>query len=176
MKKCQFLSLGMLMLFTSCGKVTDKPIVSHTNISLDEAKSFILNSIPTNTIRPVFISSDDSFMVPTESWVKNELTKEFNKFIFDYNLRTYKEGSNECDKFSLYLRTVANILNRHNPSSKTGIAVGQFGYVDGIYPHSINFIIVADEFKTMKVLYYEPQTSQIINLVEGQFAPLSYTF
>lgn len=168
-------ALFTVICLLSCSKVSDKPIPSYKTISAAELTKIILNNNPTNTLIPRIVTSDSEYILPDESWINGELTVQFRKFLFDYNVRQYSPDNNDCDKFSLYCRTVANILNRHNTLSKVGIALGEFRYINGITGHSINFIITSDKFSEIKVIYYEPQTFQIIQIDKDTTAPLAYT-
>ena len=119
--------------------------------------------------------TDEDYVIPTEAWVKGTLTKHFNQFLFDYNVRVYVEGKNECDKFSLYARAIANALNRHNPKAgPAGIAFGEVFLLQGINGHAMNFAIVADESKKPKLVYYEPQVGQIVDLPTNNLVILSW--
>lgn len=164
------------MLVTSCGKVpSNTSIPSYKTLQTDRIETLLLSSTPTNTLKPRMFFSDGEYMCPTKDWVNDTFVKHFTQFLFDFNVRVFVEGRNECDKFSLYGRTVANILNRHNTKGTGGIAVGEFVYLDGISAHSINFIIVSDSNGNLHLMYFEPQIMKEVKLNRDNIVPLRYS-
>lgn len=163
-------------MILGCGKVIDSPIQSYRSASSTEIENLIQANLSTNSIRPKIIFRDTDYLIPTEAWVKKDFSEKLTGFLFDYSLQVPVEGRNECDKFSLYGRTVANILNAHNSNKPNmGIAVGEFVYIDSLNAHDINVFIISDESKKLKLVYYEPQISQIIEMT-NDFAPLMFNF
>ena len=171
-----FIVILPLMFLTSCGpNVSDNVIPSYKVLSSEEVRNVISNAIPPLTMFPKIILSDENYILPTEDWVKNQFSKELNAFTFYYKVQRTSDNRNDCDNYSLYGRTVANILNVHNTKKiNAGIAVGELGYVGSLYGHAINFIITSDNFGNVKVIYYEPQAYQIITLTDGMWAPLVF--
>jgi hypothetical protein len=164
------------LFILGCGKISDKPIKTYRSATATEIENFIQSKMPSDAIRARLVFRDTNYLIPTEEWVRKDFSEELSSFLFDFNIRSYKEGRNECDKFSLYGRAVANILNAHNSNKPdTGIAVGEFVYMDGIDPHDINVFIVSDESEKLKLIYYEPQVCQIIEMTNS-FAPLMFNF
>ena len=156
------LIVAISITVVSCGKVTSsQTITSYTTMSMPQITSMLKTNF--NISDPVFIFSDSTYILPTTAWVKGPFSETLKKFLFDYNVSQYQVDSNDCDDFAFYGRAMANILNRHNPNGKNhGIAVGAFSKLAdmGINSHVLNFVIVADEDKKPKVLFYEPQTQQ----------------
>lgn len=171
LKQC--ILLLSLILLIGCGRVNDT-IESYKSLSGPEIQNIISGFMPTNTIKPSFYFKDESYLIPTKQWVVESLSPNLKQFLFDYSLTRYKEGSNECDKFSLYGKTVANILNAKN-KSKSGIAVAEFAYLQSINSHSINAILTHDGNK-FELVYFEPQIASIVQIDEYNFVPLVFDF
>ena len=173
----KYLKYLSLILLIGCSKSKEEKIDSYQTWSGNQINQFILAKMPTNTIKPSFYFKDESYILPTKDWVVNKLTPQFQQFLFDYNLRQYKEGRNECDKYSLYCKTVANILNAHNANKPlSGIAVADFSYISSVNSHSINIILVSDSNNNVELLYYEPQAAQLIELQQYNLVPLVVDF
>lgn len=164
------------LFIVGCSMVTDNPIQSYRSANSTEIENLIQSNMPTNAIRAKIVFRDTDYLIPTERWVRKDFSEKLTGFLFDYSLQFPVEGRNECDKYALYGRTVANILNAHNSNKPNmGIAVGEFIYIDSLNAHDINVFIVSDESKKLKLIYYEPQISQIIEMTNS-FAPLMFNF
>ena len=171
---CAFLVL-VAVLITSCGRVSESPIESYKTLSAAEISSLIYSNVPPLSIVPAITLQDRNYILPTKKWVEGNFTAQLSKFLFDYNIALYNEEKNDCDKFSLYGRAVANILNRHNPNNKnTGVAVGQISIFRGVSGHSINFMVISDKDGNCDVIYYEPQTLRITTLNPESDIRVSY--
>ncbi len=165
--------VGILLI--SCSKVPDsKTIPSYVTISSYEVKGVITNANLAGFKDNIFLHDED-YVIPTLDWVNGEFSKQFKQFLFNYNIRQFQDGKNECDKFSLHARSVANILNRHNPQSgNSGIAVGEVYLINGGGGHAMNFAIVADRDKKLRLVFYEPQAAQIVNVDTNDLAILTW--
>ena len=172
--KLVIILLAFVFLVVSCGKVPDSKVIpSFTTVSAREVQSFLTNQQYIGWNEPVL--TDEDYVIPTVEWVNGELTKRFNQFTFDYNVRWYVEGRNECDKFSLYARAIANTLNRHNPNAgAAGIAFGEVFMLHGINSHAMNFAIVAEKDKKLKLVFYEPQVSHTVSIYTNDLVILRW--
>ena len=133
-------------------------IQSYSTIGCEEVRLLLKNMQAGSHI----VLVDEEYILPTEYWVKENFTTGLNKFFFDYGITKWVMNQNDCDKYSLYGVTVANILNLHNPSNfRMGIAVGEVQYIHGFFGHSQNFVIVADQTKKPKVIFYDAQSLKI---------------
>ena len=166
MKKLFILLTSLTLLIVGCGKASDKSIESFQTISAQELESVITNRI---NILGFQLSRDENYILPSEKWVKEQYLPKLSKFLFDYNLNTYRADANDCDDFAQYGSTVAHILNAHNKNKIiAGIAVGDFVYFDGLEIHAINIIITSDENKKINILFVEPQNQIIITLTQEE--------
>lgn len=164
--------LLLSVFFLGCGKVpSNTPIVSYQTLSSEQVKTLISNAAPDE----VFLNwsqitlTDQNYILPTEQWVRTIFSESFQTFLFNYNVKDAQLGRNDCDNFALYARTIANVLNRHNPNAKSGLGIA-FGEAIGfsnIETHAINFVVVADKNKKAKIIFYEPQTGEIIDITNA---------
>lgn len=175
MKAVVYFLVMLLLAFTvSCGKVSEKPIPSHMTINAER----VIKLIEEETKSPIILVKyldDMDYVLPTEEWVKKEFTKTLDQFLFDYNLETPIDQSRDCDDYAAFGVNIAHALNK---KTEAGVAVGEFGYFSGGFiPHVINVIVVADKNQKPKVLFYEPQTREIIQLTpEEKETCLSFVF
>jgi hypothetical protein len=154
--------LLVLILVSGCS-----PKQNYTFAEMDDTqvKNFIVN---TNHIKAILYSdiSDFSYGIPSKGWVENKFTDFYKNFLFKYSLNTYKDGKNNCNKYSQYAITCGHILFKDEPGS-TSLAIGQFSYFTQLVRHSIIFFIVNDDGHN-KLLFYEPQAQQFITLTDEE--------
>jgi hypothetical protein len=166
----RFFIYVLVLALVGCKTPDAKVIPSYLRINSAQARTII-----TNICGAEVVLTDEEYAVPTEEWVTRAFTPTFKKFLFGYDVRRYSADRNKCDKFSLYARTVANVLNRHNlVSSGAGIAFGEVYLSEGFYGHAMNFVIVAGEDKRPKLLFYEPQIQQLMTVSTNNLAVLEW--
>lgn len=115
-----------------------------------------------------FTPLDTSYVIPTEDWIKQQLTPAIEKFSIDYGVVRFENERNDCDDYALYARTMAHVLNRHNnpEGRKKSIAFGEVILLqDGQFlmdGHDMCFFLYAGKDKRVKIGFYEPQTRFIV--------------
>ena len=157
----------LVVLFLIIGCSPKSSTYSFTKIGLEQTVDFITQ---TNHIKAMLYSdiSDEFYSMPTKAWVDDKFTPFFRNFLFQYSLNTYIEGKNDCDKSQNYALTSGYILFRKETiKDGSALAMGSFDYFSNLQRHSIVFFIVNDS-GVKKIMYYEPQVQQFIELSEEQ--------
>jgi len=124
----------------------------------------------TNAITPrlYFDAGSDTYALPDTEWIEQVFTPYYRKFIFKNNLTFYEENANDCSQYTLYALTCANLLfYNHAHPKETSLAVGTFSYVKGFKRHVIVAFVARDN-NTTKLLFYEPQQMQLIDLEQPE--------
>jgi len=127
-------------------------------ITAEQVESILNNegiqslSIKDGLPRLVIETSDPVYELSNESWFTNTFLFDFKRFIAVSNKTFFKVNANDCDKFSLFFHTTANLVPR---SRQSGVAIGEVWYSNP--PHSINLgICISDAGKT-NVVFIDPQ-------------------
>ncbi len=109
--------------------------------------------------------SDNEYKIVTRKWI----TEEFKPHWFSYKTRNnliYRFESSDCDNFSLHCLLAAQELS----SDGKPICVGYLAYRKSITgPHAINIFLIEENDK-IKVIFFEPQTDEIIGLSKAELA------
>ena len=120
----------------------------------------------TNKIHTLRFSryGDEYYALPTVKWIKEQFTPYYSDFLFKNNLRTFKEGANDCDKYALYVRACAHLLynQKYNSIDGAGLSVGETSYFQSLDLHDINFFVAIDEYGQWVMLFYEPQIQEFV--------------
>ena len=167
------LFLAVIVLITGCKpKYPESP--KYIVISGDDLRNFI---VETNHINAgdCTLMVDNSYAVPTVDWIKESYTPILKQFLFDNQLDLYQSGKNECDKFSYYGVTVGHMMHFHSKSpSNTGLSIGELTYTVSLTPHDIMFFVATDKSDKLKLVFYEPQTQQILDLDPADIGVLGW--
>lgn len=176
MKYLSILFIVISILITSCTKSPESKIIpSKISISAMDAKALITTNFPFSSSEQIYLL-DAKYILPTTSWVSGDFSSRFKDFLFAQNIKQASPDKNDCDKFSIYGRSVANILNYHNPNGlNQGIAVGEVHVLlSNGAGHMMNFIIVADQENKPQIIFYEPQYASIVALDTNQAILLNW--
>ena len=121
-------------------------------------ETLIAKGIPRDRI----LIFDEEFELPAPDWITNDLSKEFNKFLFDTGIK-WIEDKFDCNKFSKSVTTIADWKWAKTQSGEAALALGMFGYaseliIDG---HMLCVAIHCEtvEIKNLRLAFYEPQPS-----------------
>ena len=82
-------------------------------------------SIKDELPRLVIETSDPVYELPNESWFTNTFLFDFKRFIAISNKTFFKVNANDCDKFSLFFHSAANLVPR---TKQSGVAIGEEGF------------------------------------------------
>lgn len=141
----------------------------------------LLQILKENGVQPYNeIVIDATYVLVTKEWIEYIFSEAFVNFLKQFKLIKYKSEKNDCDNFALHCHSFALIL--HQNSEKVdgkGFAIGQYHYnQDTGGGHGINFWVTVDKEDSGKyqVLFYEPQTREIITLSEQEKASCRTVF
>jgi hypothetical protein len=161
-------------LVTSCSKNAPSPTIKHTVEAVEIAA--MLESLGVTTPNSFF--ADDVYALPSEHWLANEYSESLYRFLTSFKSATYVATENDCDNFSTLAFAFAQILHHNTPqkNKKTALAVGEIWYASlargGV--HAINVAMVWDDQTGYKIIFYEPQTQQIVQLTQAEIAGVKY--
>jgi hypothetical protein len=113
--------------------------------------------------RIVIETGDSSYELPKETWFTNKFLFDFKRFIAVANKTFFKVNANDCDKFSLFFHTTANLVPR---SKQVGVAIGEVWYSNP--SHSINIGVCIDGNGKTNVIFIEPQSPGKVELTKLQ--------
>jgi hypothetical protein len=153
-----------LLYFNGCSKQTPINTVTENTLTSDEVRDVMSKELGYDILEGK--TADSIYSLPSENWIRNTFSSSYYNFLYSIKSNGYMSEENDCDKFAVLAYSYAHILhhNTTNKISKTGLTFGEFWYVsDRVGGHAINVIIVRNN-NTNKVLFYEPQTQQIVNL------------
>lgn len=143
----------------------------HKYTFVENSNAQIVNFIThTNQIKPIIYSytSSEYYSLPTSDWVNNKFTPYYQNFLFKNNLRMYREGKNDCGKFTTHALSCAYVLfDSENVGNESSLAIGEFVYFTNLIKHSI-IVFVVDDNGYRKLKFYEPQIQQFIELTDEQ--------
>jgi hypothetical protein len=137
---------------------------SYKIVTAEEITNFIVD---TNGIHALLgtLVPDTEYAIPTVEWIEKYYTPQLKQFLFDYQLNSPSSIENDCDKYAQYGLTIGHVMHHHaNKPKNTALTIGEFMYIDSIVAHVINFFIAIDKDNQIKLVFYEPQTQQIILL------------
>jgi len=174
----------LLFLATRCG--------NNSNNQNNTVTSFKLSSIQVEQhlgaigINPDYykgVVADGHYALPTEEWVRTSFSSSFKTFKDSIIKGPWVSEENDCDDFARAAAFFAQLLhhNTQNKLSNTGLAIGEFWYTmrdrkEGlaIGAHAINFILVRDKSENIRVLFFEPQISQVVELTDKEIRSCFY--
>lgn len=167
---CVLVSSALLeCLIVGCSpKAVSYPFIERDNTQI---RNFITYS---NSVR-AFQYTDtgsETYALPTREWVDNKFTPYFKDFLFKYSLNSFVDIKNDCGKFTTYALTCGYILMKDEKDIGS-IAMGEWVGIVGADKHSLVFFIVNDNGKP-KLLFYEPQVQQFIELTENEKVCMSW--
>lgn len=169
-----FVFIILYLLTAGCGKKAVKPTIKHTVESVEIAA--MLESLGVNTPNSFF--ADDVYALPSEHWLASEYSEALYRFLTSFKSATYVATENDCDNFSTMAFAFAQILHHNTPQKthKTALAFGEIWYPSlargGV--HAINVVMVWDDKTGYKLLFYEPQTQQLVELTKAEIAGVKY--
>jgi hypothetical protein len=157
---------------TGCGKGSAQQFVvpappSRTYSWEDIHGVFLKNGL----VLEQFITADSTYVLTTRSWIQSDFSSGLSAFQFQMGINNWKPESNDCDKFSLATTFYAKWLTHSSPNRKfnASLAMGEVFYTrsNSRGNHAINFFII-NESDELKIVFYEPQTRQIISLTQNE--------
>ena len=162
------LFLGLLTLLLPLTSCSPSYPSSSSYVTMDkiDMTAFIIETNHINALQ-CYSMNDQQYAIPTIKWIEKDFSSELKKFLFKYQVTSATDTSNDCDDFTQYAITVGHIMFRHASKrpAESALAIGAFQYYpDGGGGHSLNFFIATDDYGVIKVVLYEPQTQQIIQL------------
>lgn len=136
----------------------------------------MMDSIGAVTDKAFF--ADDKYALPSESWLINDYSTALYDFLLSFKSSKYVDSENDCDNYSTLAFSFAQVLHHNTPQKikKTALAVGEFWYASlargGV--HAINVVMVWDNQIGYKLIFYEPQTQQVVELTKAEIAGVKY--
>jgi hypothetical protein len=123
---------------------------------------------------PLF--ADDSYECPSEGWVAETFARDFARFKQSVagNIAglAYNPEAFDCDDFARLAASYAGLLHRASRGiqDKTALAFGEFWFDSNTTKggHAINIAVVAGPDQRPKLLFFEPQTCEILNLSQSE--------
>jgi hypothetical protein len=164
------LTIGLMVFIGSCSKSpTTGPTVlvpmagEAVKAHLDE--NFIVNDCGKLTHK--------QYLVPTRAWVTDKLVP----YWFEYRKRNnlmYDVNTTSCEAFSFQCHFASQEIEKMN------VTVGVFFYTPDKMKgtgtgHAINIVEINEDDK-VKVVFFEPQTSQFVNLTKEEIASCSFWY
>lgn len=154
-------------LFVGCDKTPAEFPTTNTYTTNTITPSELKKALADNEILAEMEQyADATYSLPSEEWVLDTFAKSYSSFLYAIQSSRYVSEENDCDKFAVLAYAYAHILhhNTANKLSKTGFSFGEFWYeTDTKGGHAINIIVVKDH-NTNKVIFFEPQTKQKVDL------------
>lgn len=162
MKILQYFCLCVSLVIAGCSKTPD---YTFTKMSNQEVYNFLYYS---NHVRAVFGPevTAASYSIPSEQWIKDVYAPYLESFLFENGVDKYQNPENNCVKFSCYGLTSGLMLHYKAAKGipKTSLAIGLVDYVvDLDMSHSINFFIARGSNGILKIIYFEPQSQQVVD-------------
>ena len=164
-------SLIIITVLVLAVKELKKPSLaeaSSVTISMGELHEYLEKSEINPKAR---IAADPEYSLVSEKWIRDAATFNFTKFLDKLDMLEYNSNVNDCDDFARAFTLFSKFYFRKSLKNKNmnSCAVGEFYYLrtNGSY-HAINFMIVLDENRNRKILFYEPQTGNFVNLTKDE--------
>lgn len=153
------------LAITSC-KPSYPASPTYKVVSRADLEAFIVVTNHLN-VRKMLVLSDEAYAVPTIEWITKSYTPQLERFLFDNELRRPSDTENDCDKFAHYGVTVGHLMH-HRATVKpkgTALAIGELSYIAwDLGGHAVNLFVATDNYGELKLVFYEPQARQIIEL------------
>lgn len=124
------------------------------------------HGIDTNDPKTQVIIVDSSYAETTREWIAGTFSQAWMSLKSQLNF-TYVDEAEDCDDFSRFCAGYASYVYKNAKSRVPGTALcfGEFGFIRDAdkQAHAINIAIVVEK-GAYDVVFYEPQTCQLIDL------------
>lgn len=155
----------VVFIISSCNK-PPSPFGSLVEMNRDQIKAHLDNNF---IISDCYQVTHRRYLVPPEGWIAGKLVPAWFEYRSKNNL-TYNVDTTSCEAFSFQCHFAAQKIENIN------VTVGVFFYMkNNIGGHAINVILVNDGEK-IKPVFFEPQTSQIVNLSKNELASCRFFY
>lgn len=111
-------------------------------------------------IRPLI--SDDSYALPSPSWVACTFARAWMWFLDHMRAGGYVEEAHDCDDFARLCAAYAQLCHRNTKRASGGLLFGEFWYHGADGGHALNVFI--DPKSDPPLRFFEPQTGKIVRL------------
>lgn len=112
--------------------------------------------------------ADAAYVCPSSNWICTTFKKAWLQMLTNLGLSKWTAEEYDCDDFAQFCDSYASILHRKTTGRplKTGLAFGDFWYASNQLGglHAINFAVVADGANKPKLLFFEPQNGEELQL------------
>jgi hypothetical protein len=118
--------------------------------------------------------SHNKYLLPTREWVVKKLVPAWFEYRKKNNLM-YDVDSTNCEAFAFRCHFVSQEIEKYN------VTVGVFFYTPDLNVpkggpgHAVNVILI-HENEQVTAVYFEPQTSQFINLSRSEIASCNFWY
>lgn len=135
----------------------------------------ISNYLNDNKIKPMyFFTADANYSIPTKKWFLNEFSKSLVDHLIKIGIFRYAAESNDCDDYSRFAATLAQIFNAKSGRSDKGLSIGEVWYIkNGNLPHAITIAIVANK-GNYEICFMEPQSGKQEILSQKEIESIYY--
>lgn len=171
-------SLILITTLFSCNRSTPDDAMITGVMTSDQVTAFMTNVVPN---AKAYSISDFSVDLTSEGWVKEKFSPNFIWFVQKtLGIPRRLPEIFDCEDFTRAGAVYAQVLHAkeimkdETAMPMSGFAFGEFWYVtDKQIGHAINFAIVLDKKRNSKLLFFEPQNGQIVNLSTNEIAHCS---
>lgn len=147
-----------------------------TVISKPTIQEFLFNA-GIDVATAAVVMPDPRYALPDPDWIAGSFAKAFAVWR-DQQLGVYAPGECDCDDFVEAATFYARLCYRRTPNrpSNAGVAFGEFYFQrNGTgYGHAVNVAICRGSDNLLHLVFFEPQTAQIVTLTKKEISSCNY--